>query len=469
MMIMMTMKPRKRILILSYKPIEDDARIHKYLPALYNAGYDISAFCYISSKQESLAPCEAIIYNPMVNNIKTVKLKLKKAKHQIAESKSKLMQRRGTSLYRKARELAKVAIKEMPRYALYRFAYCFHGAIRALFYYPPHLRYWFYPKRIYNVSEDFFYAVKSASHVPYDSFSLIHAHDIYTLKAASYLSEKYNIPFIQDCHEYEVGREYLSIMARGLSRKLEATYLPNCSKLITVGEKLAFKMKEDYPSAKVSVIHNTPVIKKDYVGQIIKDSIQLAENDPLIVYVGNLHPRRGLYEILASINYLPSFHFANVSRRIPEQDHKIMRAVSKNKLSSRIHLLGLRPHDEVVPFIKGSDVGIIATHVTCKNTLFSTPNKLFEMLFANVPIVYYKNMSQIHDIMSYYNIGRPIDKVSPKTIANAIQEVYENKEKYLPSEEVYAELMEKYGFASQVETLLRLYQEHAPIQQKSAA
>jgi glycosyltransferase involved in cell wall biosynthesis len=60
---------------------------------------------------------------------------------------------------------------------------------------------------------------------------------------------------------------------------------------------------------------------------------------------------------------------------------------TERRFGGRLHVLGPVPPEEVVPWVAGADVDVMALQPSTLNHILSTPNKLFESLAAGTPVV----------------------------------------------------------------------------------
>lgn len=156
---------------------------------------------------------------------------------------------------------------------------------------------------------------------------------------------------------------------------------------------------------KIDVIRNVPKHSEVLSNTSnIKQRYNISPNEILFVYHGVLNKARGVH-ILLNL-----FRTVEIDRHIVFmgygpllQDVKAMESRFKN-----IHYHLPVKMNEINKIISGADVGIHMIQNTCLNHYYCLPNKIFEYLMANLPIMV-KNFPDMAFIVNKYNCGWTIN------------------------------------------------------------
>ena len=97
--------------------------------------------------------------------------------------------------------------------------------------------------------------------------------------------------------------------------------------------------------------------------------------------------------------------------------------VSFNKsIQNKVVLINKLPKSELINYTFNADIGLSIDKNTNLNYLYSLPNKIFDYIQAEIPILA-SRLPEIENIILQYKIGDFIDDHNPKTIANKLNEM----------------------------------------------
>jgi glycosyltransferase involved in cell wall biosynthesis len=163
--------------------------------------------------------------------------------------------------------------------------------------------------------------------------------------------------------------------------------------------------------------------------QDLRRRLKLSPDDFLLVTVG--HAKKGLAipEALEALLRLP----ANVHLAFVGKDYEEYLSVIRDKgLGGRAHVVPPVSPNEVVPFIKSGDAALILYYPRSVNYLYSLPNKFFQSVAAELPLLY-PELPEIKKLTERYGLGMPIDPRAADSIAAGVTRLMnspELREKY---------------------------------------
>lgn len=97
------------------------------------------------------------------------------------------------------------------------------------------------------------------------------------------------------------------------------------------------------------------------------------------------------------------------------------------KIEEKIKFIPKQAFDKLYNFTIHADLGISIDKDTNINYRFSLPNKLFDYIHANIPILA-SPLPEIKNIVDKFNIGETIENHNPEHIADAINNLILNTE-----------------------------------------
>ena len=284
---------------------------------------------------------------------------------------------------------------------------------------------------------------------------IIHAHDLICLPTGKYVADACNAKLVFDAHELEVHRHPpLPFFQKKFVAFTEKKYASKADAVITVGEYISEILQHDLNRDDIHVIFNSPIIKKS--SRNIRHDLKLASSTRLIIYVGKVTPGRGVEDVLSMLPSLPDVHFATIGPCDPRIKIKVNSLARKLDVKNRFSLLPPVHYEHVVSYIKGADMGIIAADLTALSYKLSMPNKLFEMSFANIPILA-SDFTEIGEYLKKYSNGKTIDFERKETNIYNISKFLENKDNYILNNQKYKEIEDKYSWEVQKKKLTSIY------------
>ncbi len=267
----------------------------------------------------------------------------------------------------------------------------------------------------------------------YDDIGIIHSFDLDTGSNVRKISKKKNIKYNYHIADfYSDSRDLKYKFIKKHYRKKELKVINDANLTIICTEERLEQIKGSKPN-KVSVIHNVPMISSSTVKE---SGIKNKNNNKIVItYIGSLSKNRLSYEIALVISKFPQYTYY-VGGVGPESE----KIKELSKTSSNIKYLGKLNYDEALIYNKKTDIMIAMYDPIVKNHLFAAPNKIYESLILNKPIIYTKGIglsSAIKEANSgwliQYNVKsleKVLKQITRKQIYSKKKDMHEKSEKY---------------------------------------
>ncbi len=244
------------------------------------------------------------------------------------------------------------------------------------------------------------------------------ANDLDTIGANFIAAKLKGVPLIYDSHEIfcEVPELQKTPMKKRIWERLEKRIVPKLKYCITVNQSIANYFKEKYKTD-FTVVRNIPIQEKNFRPKT-KEELGIPTDKKIIILQGaGINIERGAEELVKAMEFVDNAHlyiigagdvFPCLIKLVPELNlqHKI---TVKNKI----------PKSELLNYTYNADLGISIDKDSNLNYHFSLPNKIFDYIQAELPILA-SPLPEIKSIISHYNIGCFIDDHEPKHIAGKI-------------------------------------------------
>ncbi len=267
--------------------------------------------------------------------------------------------------------------------------------------------FWFYAE--YNFRLFFFLLFKK--------YDYILANDLDTLPACFFVSRLKNIDLVYDSHElFSEGPELQGRkFVQNFWRKLEDYFLPRIKKSYTVSKSISNFYNLKYQN-NMGVVRNIPLKDNDF----IEEEIKFPTKRKTILYQGVLNPGRGLKPMIRSLKFINNVDLIIIGYGKVEQELKDF--VSKEKMNERVYFLGRISREKLANYTKKATLGIVLEEPLGKSFEYSLPNKLFDYIHAELPIVA-GNLPEISKVITEFKVGITIEDYSPENIAKNVNSV----------------------------------------------
>jgi len=278
------------------------------------------------------------------------------------------------------------------------------------------------------------------------------ANDLDTLLAvylASWIRQK---KVVYDSHEYftEVP-ELIGRKVRKIWLKIEQFILPKLKNSYTVCQSIADEYKRLY-GIDMKVVRNIPTKKNVRSELKIPD---ILSNKRIILYQGALNVGRGIEYVIRAMQWVEDAVFLIIGDG--DIRNELMKEANDLRLNDKIIFLGKVPFNQLFEYTKLAQVGISLFEDKGLSYRFSLPNRLFDYIKAQVPVLI-SNLPEMQKIMQQYEIGMSVEGFESKEIALVLNEMLYNGAK----RELWAQNLEKatehYNWENEEMELFKIYQ-----------
>jgi glycosyltransferase involved in cell wall biosynthesis len=251
---------------------------------------------------------------------------------------------------------------------------------------------------------------------------LFYANDLDTLAPMFLLSKLKKKPLIYDSHELfcEVPELKDSRIKKAIWQKLEAYIIPKLKTCLTVNDSIAkiYVAKYNVP---FHIIRNISDFDQTFIPKS-RAQLSMPEDKKIILLQGaGINVDRGAEELIDAMEFVQNAVLYIIGSGDVWENLK--QKVSFNKsIQNKVVLINKLPKSELINYTFNADIGLSIDKNTNLNYLYSLPNKIFDYIQAEIPILA-SRLPEIENIILHYKIGDFIDDHNPKTIANKLNEM----------------------------------------------
>jgi len=228
------------------------------------------------------------------------------------------------------------------------------------------------------------------------------------------------VQLIFDSHEYftEVPELINSPLKQRFWKTLERLMLPKLKKVLTVSQSIADLYQKEY-NINVQLLRNVPLLNKKTTEV---ENIKVAEKK-IIIYQGAINVNRGIEQMVLSMLHLENaiLYIAGAG----DISGKIKKLIATNHLSQKVIMLGRIPLEKLHNYTVQADLGLSLEEDKGLNYRFALPNKLFDYMQAEIPVLV-ANLPEMETLVKQYQVGEVIENHTPEHIASKIKSMLAN-------------------------------------------
>lgn len=247
------------------------------------------------------------------------------------------------------------------------------------------------------------------------------ANDLDSLPANFLASKLWRKPLVYDSHEYFtevpelIGRPRVKQIWEWLERRI----VPKLKFTFTVCDSIAKIYTEKY-CVPFRVVRNVPM------AGTTSGKKENGKTEKMILYQGAVNVGRGLEQAIHAM------HFVENARLVIAGGGDIKtyleKLVEKENLSAKVTFTGRLPLEELVQLTPQADLGLSIEEDLGLNYRFALPNKLFDYIQAQVPVLT-TNLPEMAALVSRYQIGEITSSLEPAHLAKKINDMLSNETK----------------------------------------
>lgn len=253
---------------------------------------------------------------------------------------------------------------------------------------------------------------------------VLFSNDLDTLLPNYLVSRLKRQKLIYDSHELFTelpeltGRPFV----KGFWTKLEGFLFPKLKHIITVNQSIADIYTKKY-GKEIQVIRNIP-LQTPLKIKSSKEDLGFKKSDFLIILQGaGINIDRGAEEVLEAMKFV----FEAKLLIIGSGD--VFEALKQKRvefhLEDKVQIIDKLPYSELERYTTIADLGLSFDKDTNLNYRYSLPNKVFDYIHSNTPLLV-SRLPELMNLIDTYKIGKSVKHVRPQCIADNINSIKSN-------------------------------------------
>ena len=258
----------------------------------------------------------------------------------------------------------------------------------------------------------------------FKNFDVIVSNDLDTLLASFVASEILKKPLVYDSHEYFT--EVPELVHRPWIKKrwegIEKGIVPKLKYCYTVCQSIANIYNQKY-GVNFKVVRNLPKLR---INQVETDYQPPFPTDlPIILYQGAVNLGRGIQEAILAMHEIENARLVIIGDG--DEMEEIQQLVAIENLKEKVVITGRIPFQELQKITPFATIGLSVEKDMGLNYRFALPNKLFDYIQSEVPVLA-SQLPEIKAVVEGYKVGMTILETTPKEIAKGVKKMLSSPE-----------------------------------------
>lgn len=241
-------------------------------------------------------------------------------------------------------------------------------------------------------------------------FDVVHVHDFPMLRSGVMAAKARGVPVIYDSHEFYPVQSCFPPEDQKRYLALERKLMRACAQVITVNPYIARMLAETHDTEEPRVILNACEVPPSTASDLdaeLRRRQRVEKGLPadafIFVYQGWLSPERNLEPMIEAMAALPPGVTLLV---VGYGDYlaKLKELAAARGVSERIIFYGRVESDDLPALTQLCDVGIIPYRAVDEMHRYCSPNKLFEFVSAQIPMLA-SDLPYLRDVIAGHEIG----------------------------------------------------------------
>jgi glycosyltransferase involved in cell wall biosynthesis len=259
--------------------------------------------------------------------------------------------------------------------------------------------------------------------------SIIFAEDIYTLPFVMIFGK------LKRAKIYYDSRELFGHLAGLKDKKLKQSFwkwienicIKKVDYVMVTGQLDGEFLKKEYGINNLILLRNLPRYYKPGTNFNLQSYLQIKPEKKIILYQGVLLKGRGIEKVFSVMKEFPDHVFVIAGGG--EYESYYQNLAEQMNLTDQVFFIGKLTQEDLPKVTSSSDIGVSLIENISTSYYYALPNKLFEYIMAEVPVIV-SDLPQMKEIVEKYDVGFAIDIENKDELVNAIKKLSNDKQFY---------------------------------------
>lgn len=208
-------------------------------------------------------------------------------------------------------------------------------------------------------------------------------------------------------HELESERMGLKGLAKSIQAVLENACIKHCDQIVVVCEPILEWYRNKYGLSNLHVVRNVPSRMDTPIRSIgenaFRKKFQIPEDSIVFIYQGLIDESRGVLSLIDSFKSSPH-HLVFMGYG------GLVEHIKSLKIKN-IHYQNSVPAADITSYTSTADIGLFIVPGSLPLSYqLSLPNKFFEYMHSEIPVIVSKNLTYLSDLVDAHKVGFKVDE-----------------------------------------------------------
>lgn len=292
------------------------------------------------------------------------------------------------------------------------------------------------PKTIYKLTKKFpsiLFYFKFFSILKYNllkrKYDILFAEDLYTLPVCIVIGKLKGAKIIYDCRElfgFLAGLKDKPYVQK-LWRTIEKIFINKANLVLVTGRMDDEFLKSEYHLNNTFVLRNLPLFKKSVSPVDFYNKLGIEKDKKILIYQGVVVHGRGLkiiYEVLRKSDDFVLIVLGDGEHLTYYQD--LSKSLSIDK---KVFFAGKISQEELINYTSSAFIGLSLIENLSLSYYYALPNKLFEYIMAEVPVIA-TSLPQMKEIINEFKVGFIVEENDFESIRQIIEKLNQDNLNY---------------------------------------
>lgn len=253
-----------------------------------------------------------------------------------------------------------------------------------------------------------------------DKYDIIFAEDVFALPALTIAARYKKAKIFYDSRELYGFLAALTErkLVQSLISRIESFFIKKVNGVIVTGSMDADFLKKQYNLNNTILLRNLPYFKTEFRSVRLKEKFKIPSENLLIIYQGIVVKGRGIRIALEALKDLNKTTFIIIGDGEYRDYYQEM--IGEMGLKDKVFFTGKIPQEDLLNYTAEADLGLCLIENISISYYYALPNKLFEYIMADVPVVI-TNLPQMVKVVDDYKVGYVIEDNDSKTLMNLLK------------------------------------------------
>jgi len=259
--------------------------------------------------------------------------------------------------------------------------------------------------------------------------SIIFAEDIYTLPFTVIFGKLKRAKIYYDSRElfgYLAGLKEKKIK-QAFWKWIEKFFIRKADHIIVTGPMDSEFLQKEYRLKNIILLRNLPRYYKPALKLDLHSHLQIPKSKKIILYQGVLLKGRGIEKVFAVLKELADHVFVIAGGGEYEENYQ--KLAEQMSITNQVFFLGKLTQEDLPQVTTSVDVGVSLIENLSLSYYYALPNKLFEYIMAEVPVIV-SNLPQMKEIVEKYDVGFAVNIDNKDELITAIKKLTEDASLY---------------------------------------